>query len=377
MVVIIVIVLTNINIFFQIDLNQTDLKCNDDNSYSDYHDYYNDYYHYDNNSQTALTVSENEILLSSSTWKNSSLELVWKVDDKAIPYNCEAVFIYEQLIHATVGHQQVLTEKIDTHCSSDTSKNPHQVTVLVPATNLLPGKIYRYCLLLLERGSGDDEAFLPGCSEPLKLSRPGQNVSTITDLPNINSLTAGGDDNSLIVYTRVETTSSVPCTYSVIVISERTIIQTKQLNCSEARYEFQSLNYGKQYTACASPVNEASSRDLKNLEHILLESKNVSSLLATKFSSCTSPVLLEDTRSNRWTSGPWLTLLFTLPGLAFIVTLYVLGRRVWKGGGVPWRWDPRAHKSAKYFLYTGETTTTPSTSLDPLPAEISENTTRV
>ena len=354
------------------ELNDDELRC----SVEDDHDYYLDEYYHDDGNAPVPKISKAEVILLSLRWKQKGLELMWQIDDQAIPYSCEAVFIYQHVPAAPDGFHQLLTEKVDANCSSDTAVNPHRIEMVVPTGNLISGNVYRYCLLLLVRGTGDMEGFLPGCSEPLQLSMPIKIITKSGSHNRIGTITAGSLNGTMVVQTRVESVS-FPCTYTVVLVSNTSIVASRQLNCSESRHEFLSLIEGKKYTSCADIDNSASAtRDFHALEHKLKKSENVSEVLHSSFSICTPPIQLEKPPSGNSSSGPWFILLFTLPGLVLIITLYLIGRRVWKGGGMRWKWDPRANKSAKYFLYTGETTT-PSVSLDPLPEDCTENTTRV
>lgn len=361
--------------FLQIELKKTQLVCFDE-SYHDYNDYYHDYYHDEALAEDTpgIRFSDATITLRAAQWVHRErpepvpgkdgmylgIELIWQVDERAIPYTCDAVFVY-QLVHGTAGAQQVLAIKIGANCSSAKSPNPHRVSVTVPAEDLTPGAIYRYCLVLLERGTGDQDAFLPGCSEPLLLSEApsGQRGGG----GRVTSLTAGGVGRALVVHTRVD--SDGPCTYTLAVVAGQRLAATRQLNCSDARHEFPALNAG-QYIACASPDLPGATHDLAHLEHRLKASQNISVALQQDFAICTPVISFVPYREPEMGVGPLLTLLFTLPGLALVVTLYVIARRVWRGGGIPFRWDPRTQKSGKYFLYTGEAPT-PSLSMDPLP----------
>lgn len=372
----------------QIELTKAQLVCFEE-SYHDYHDYYHDYYHDEALTEDApgIRFSDATISLRVAHWvhqktpqtvppKDSDrdvylgVELIWQVDERAIPYTCDAVFVY-QLVQGTTGSKEVLAMKVGANCSSTESPNPHRVTVTVPAEALMPGVTYRYCLVLLERGTGDQEAFLPGCSEPLLLSEAPSGVEQHRG--RVTSLTAGGVGQALVVHTRVD--GEGPCTYTLAVVAGHRLAATRQLNCTEARHEFPALNAG-QYVACASPDLPGATHDLGHLEHRLKAAKNVSEALQQDFSVCTPAISFVPYRETEVVVGPLLTLLFTLPGLALVVTLYVIARKVWCGGGVPWRWDPRTQKSGKYFLYTGEAAT-PSLSMDPLPADTPQTTTPV
>lgn len=372
----------------QIELTKPQLVCFED-SYHDYHDYYHDYYHDEALTEDApgIRFSDATISLRGAQWLHQStseskattdaekdsylgVELIWQVDERAIPYTCDAVFVY-QLVHGTAGAQEVLAMKVGANCSSNESTNPHRVSVTVPTEALVPGATYRYCLVLLERGTGDQEAFLPGCSEPLLLSEAPSGAAQRQG--RVTSLTAGGVGRALVVHTRVE--GEGPCTYTLAVVAGHRLAATRQLNCTEARHEFPALNAG-QYVACASPDLPGTSHELGRLEHRLKVAQNVSAALQQNFAVCTPAISFVPYREPEVGVGPLITLLFTLPGLALVVTLYVIARRVWCGGGVPWRWDPRTQKSGKYLLYTGEDAT-PSLSMDPLPADTPQTTTPV
>lgn len=356
------------NFLLQVDLNITDLTC-----IKEVPDYYHDEGDYEE--LYDIRLSDAEVSLQEASWIADVVQLVWRVDQRALPYTCHAVHIYEIEDFEGSTHP-ILAEKLEVNCSSEKQVNPHQVVVTVPGTLLRPGGVYRYCLVLLEHGADDEERFLPGCSEalPLKDSPAATTLAPTEDTrepqgAKVTSLTAGNMGMSLVVQTRVSSTSRAPCSYSVFVVLGRTLAASNQLNCSEPRQTFLSLAPGE-YVVCVQPQTNQE-ETLEYLRKELKEADNITETLFIKFPACTTVQLREEPRSN-WYSGPLLTLLFTIPGLALIITLYVIGRRVWKGGGVPWRWDPRATKRAKYFLYTGETTT-PTVSLDPLPVPVPES----
>ncbi|KAF2362593.1 Leucine-rich repeat [Trinorchestia longiramus] len=353
-----------------VELKAEELTCSDHNS--DYHDFYSDYYH--DAATQDYTLSNAEVSLQVSRWTTSGLQLIWKVDERALPYACEAVFVYE-VYKLPYDSRELLTEKVDANCSSQSQRDPERVSVTIPGDILQVGSTYKYCLVLLEYGTSDQEGFLPGCSEPLLLAAQPLNLpAQSSPPPEVNSLTAGGQGGVLVVHTRIRS-SETPCTYTVVVVRSRTIAASRQLNCSEARHTFLDLTPG-QYTACVAPDSATSiPHNLLALEHLLHATDNATHALHSTFPACTPLTELQHS-SRSWQSEPLAILLFTLPGLALIITLYIIGRRVWRGGGVPWKWDPRANKSAKYFLYTGETNT-PSVSLDPLPSSTPETTTRV
>ena len=126
--------------------------------------------------------------------------------------------MYEVISTTDDKTHQVLTEKVSTNCTSDISRDPYRVAVTIPGSILVPGSTYSYCLVLLERGTGDQEAFLPGCSEALLLAAPAGSLFSSDDFstkPEITSFTAGDVNGNLVVHTRFEG-SPRPCTYTLI-----------------------------------------------------------------------------------------------------------------------------------------------------------------
>ncbi|KAA0191005.1 hypothetical protein HAZT_HAZT007101 [Hyalella azteca] len=65
-------------------LEAEELKCAEDSSFHDYQDFYSDYYH--DAATQGMRMSEAEISLQMSRWTDAGLQLVWKVDEKALPY---------------------------------------------------------------------------------------------------------------------------------------------------------------------------------------------------------------------------------------------------------------------------------------------------
>ncbi|XP_076063054.1 uncharacterized protein LOC143038054 isoform X2 [Oratosquilla oratoria] len=366
-------------------------------------DYYHDYYHDDAavDEPTDLRLSSAKIQLETFRWLGSAekgtdsdgegpgVELTWRVDESALPYVCDAVFVYEMVEHQEQLYQQ-LSEKVYFNCSSESLPNPNRVVVMVPGDLLLPGGTYYYCLVIREKGTSDDESFIFECSEPLPLSVPpsatppswqhtrlndtADAAATTQAYPtttgaDLSVMTAQQAGAALVVHTRV-LGGEASCRYHVVVLQKenediwKVAARQQQLNCSRSRLAFVDLRPAT-YTACATlrAPNPA-------LQDILTASSNGTRVLLESFPACSAPVDLISTGL-----GPLLTLVFTLPGLVLIVTLYIIVRRVWKGGGVLWRWDSHRRKPAKYFLYTGEDDTK-SVSLEDLP-EPPETTTKV
>lgn len=312
------------------------------------------------------TSNPDKIQLQGANWVNDEVQLVWHINEQVSAYTCQGVHIYEIENMGTRTHQ-ILTEKLKVNCSSQVLLDPHHIVINVPSTVVQTGNVYRYCLVLIETSkSKDDENFLPGCSEPLLLNDPSKDLVDKIQETKITSLTAGIMGMSLVVQTRLNTYSD-PCFYHVYIISKSLIKTYRQLNCSNSRYTFTSMDTGF-YTICATTEEQKSHLGkLNDLANDLSKSPNISETLTGSFPICTTVELREAPRSRR-VIEPLVILLFTLPGLALLLTLYILSRRVWKVGGriVFWRWDSRTSKRAKYFLYIGENST-PSTSLDPIP----------
>ncbi|XP_063216385.1 protein slit-like [Bacillus rossius redtenbacheri] len=109
-----------------------------------------------------------QVALRAFQYDGATISTVWAVSPAAMPYTCDNLFVYEE-----VDSHEVLAESSPLQCNSSTLADPHLLPVSLPAGGFLPGRQYRYCLVLLVGGDSSDEVSLGlGCSDMLLLAAP-------------------------------------------------------------------------------------------------------------------------------------------------------------------------------------------------------------
>lgn len=199
----------------------------------------------------AEPVAKAQVTLKDFKYDGVSVWLQWEVDSKAVPYTCDAIFVYEE-----EGANEVLLESNPLKCNSSESKNPLVLNVTVPgATDLQMNHRYRYCVVLLEAGRSDELSLVLGCSEVMPLV-PNVKMKPRTEIPEVvptitsvqaNLTTYGSLSMQVSLY------PSRDCILNVAILQQGTVLSQRRINCSEPKYVFVGLHDGP-YRVCANII---------------------------------------------------------------------------------------------------------------------------
>lgn len=176
--------------------------------------------------------------------------LVWEVQEAAVPYSCDAIFVYEE-----EGPNEVLVGTTPLSCNSSLMQDPGALSVAVPnSENLLPGHKYRYCVVLLQSSEAvqDDLFLVLGCSDVIPL------VDNTTDLaehfppsppPNVTSIFTSVTQDGLTVAIAVNPRNN--CEVNLAVFQNNALLTQKKVNCTNSIFTFGGL-MGDSYRVCAN-----------------------------------------------------------------------------------------------------------------------------
>jgi hypothetical protein len=190
-----------------------------------------------------LPVSTAKINLSSIFFDGFRIALDWSVETTAIPYTCDALFVYEE-----VGVHEVLVESNPVHCNSSESNNPGTINLALPSLDLQQGHKYRYCLVLYVATSSPDSDELElalGCSDAIALipSAVAPKASRLEKLEaNITS------ERTVAVESYVQWPGQ-DCILSVAVYASGAAVAQQSTNCSSPKIIFANLPPGP-YQVC-------------------------------------------------------------------------------------------------------------------------------
>lgn len=186
------------------------------------------------------------------------VSLQWNVGDTAIPYSCDAIFVYEE-----EGANEILLESNTLKCNSTMLDDPQLLNVTVPnSESLQTGHRYRYCLVLLPSGLLTDELSLVlGCSDVIPLIQNKNHGSSTTPTPTpvvskypkVLAIQANlTNHGSLAIEVNVFKPNSA-CEINVAILEQGAVLSQKHLNCSLPHYTFVGMQEGP-YRVCANIV---------------------------------------------------------------------------------------------------------------------------
>lgn len=196
-------------------------------------------------------IAKSQVTLQEFKYDGISVSLHWKVDAKAIPYTCDAIFVYEE-----EGANEVLLESNPLRCNSSELTDPLLLNVTVPgATDLQFGHRYRYCIVLLESGKTDELSLVLGCSDVIPLV-PNIKMNIRKEykeiLPRITSVQANLTTyGSLSLQVGLYPTKE--CILNIAILQQGSLLSQRRINCSEPKYVFVGLHEGP-YRVCANVV---------------------------------------------------------------------------------------------------------------------------
>ncbi|XP_018325078.1 leucine-rich repeats and immunoglobulin-like domains protein 1 [Agrilus planipennis] len=199
------------------------------------------------------------IHLRSFSFDGSKIVLEWYVEEEAIPYTCDALFVYEE-----DGSKEVLLESNPLKCNSSNLKDPRLLDVTVPNSfELSLGNRYRFCVVLLESATRSDELSLAlGCSDvlPLLPNAPHKRAKPSPTAPTIQ--TTFTSDGTLTV--NVDVNRSENCEVHLALFQTKgALYQKKVMKCRNDRYIFENLDEDV-YTLCINLLKPNNNRDFKN-----------------------------------------------------------------------------------------------------------------
>ncbi|KAF5305098.1 hypothetical protein FQA39_LY09360 [Lamprigera yunnana] len=190
------------------------------------------------------------INLKNFYYDGDTIVLQWNVEEKAVPYTCDAIFVYEE-----EGPNEVLLESTPLKCNSSYLDDPKVLNVTVPnSSQLIQGSNYRYCVVLLESAhSADDLSLVLGCSDVMSLNNDATAVSKRDDsnIPNVTAVFASIKTNGLKVAVVINPQYS--CELDVAVFKNSGLIAQKRLNCNSPVYIFEGF-CDNSYKVCANIV---------------------------------------------------------------------------------------------------------------------------
>lgn len=196
-------------------------------------------------------VAKSQVTLQNFRYDGMTVSLQWKVDPNAVPYTCDAIFVYEE-----EGANEVLLESNPLKCNSSELKEPLELNVTVPGVaDLQYAHRYRYCVVLLESNKSDELSLVLGCSDVIPLIpnvklNPRKEPKEIP--PRITSVQA-----NLTTYGKLSLQvglyPSKECMLNIAVLQQGTLLSQTRINCSEPRYVFVGLHNGP-YRVCANVV---------------------------------------------------------------------------------------------------------------------------
>ncbi|KAK5649124.1 hypothetical protein RI129_004016 [Pyrocoelia pectoralis] len=194
------------------------------------------------------------INLQNFYYDGDQIILQWNVEEKALPYTCDAIFVYEE-----EGPNEVLYESTPLKCNSSQLDDPKVLNVTVPnSSQLVEGRNYRYCVVLLESAlSSDDLSLVLGCSDvmPLKVHLEANSTqSTVTNLPNVTAIFASIKQDGLKVAVVVKPKYS--CELDVAVFRNSGLLAQKRLSCNSPVYVFEGF-CDNSYKVCANIVQSS------------------------------------------------------------------------------------------------------------------------
>nr|CAD7607359.1 unnamed protein product [Timema genevievae] len=203
-----------------------------------------------------------QVMLRSFQYDGAIITLVWHVEVAALPYSCDNLFVYEE-----IGSHEVLIESNPLRCNSSDVADSQVLPVSFPSEGYLPGRRYRYCVVLLVGGGAtSDEMVLGlGCSDviPLVLTtsqfearsepvfRPGLSSISIASL-HANVTSAGTMLVGVQIWNQVP--SQPKCLLTAAVFAAGALVVQRHFNCSVPHVAIPGLSAGP-YRVCVSIGN--------------------------------------------------------------------------------------------------------------------------
>ena len=276
----------------------------------DYYEYYTE--NYQEGSGRFLSSSDIYLLHSEYNQSSKHLDLVWRVQEAAIPYTCGQLHIFEESDSEGV----VLVTHDTLACDDDKQKGKTLITSLnIEDYGLSMNNPYIICISLVQ-----NQTVIPGCSGSLSVTNHDQvSIHSLEEQSSITALHANVSiDHSINIFlhTRVPSTMVNACKVHVSVglpVSLPTVLSLRTFNCSISKYVLADIPVHNYYNICAVLQVEESHPDKQEVLDILSHSGQCMIV--------STPSIRYHTRSVQ---PLLLTLIFLSIGIACLTVLYFI-----------------------------------------------------
>ena len=258
-------------------------------------------------------LSSTDIHLLHSEYNQSShhLDLVWSVQEAAIPYKCGQLHVFEES-----DSEGVVLVTHDTLACDDDKEDKILITSLnLKKYGLTMNKPYIICISLVQ-----NQSVIPGCSGSLSVTNHDQvSVHSLEEQSSITSLHANvtmDHSISIFLHTRVPSSMVHACKVHVSVglpVSPPTVLSLRSFNCSVSKYVFADIPVHNYYNICAVLQVEESQPDKQEVINFLSHSGQCMIV--------SSPSIRYHTRSVQ---PLLLTLIFLSIGIVCLTVLYFI-----------------------------------------------------
>ncbi|XP_071053500.1 leucine-rich repeats and immunoglobulin-like domains protein 1 [Onthophagus taurus] len=229
-----------------IDINLKDLLCGEEEE-----------------NQSPIKIKIN---LENYIFNGEEIFLQWFIEEKAAPYSCDAIFVYED-----EGDNEVLLESNDLKCNSTNMLDSRFLNVTVPnVKNLIQNHKYRYCVVLIGSPQNTDElSLILGCSEIIPLIK---NVNVNPTLhqelyknQHISPKVIGIDANftsigNLAINVNIQPIKNQKqCELNIVIfeLDDFNVLFQHKINCSSPKYTFSGLQ-DNSYKICVNIIYNSS-----------------------------------------------------------------------------------------------------------------------
>lgn len=190
-----------------------------------------------------IRLSSAQVQFVSAELEGSSvLHTVWNVDSATLPYNCDAILVYE-----LSEEHETLLDSYPVRCHSDEEQSVSKELSLTVklSDNMKPDGQYRLCLVLFEGGHDDEASLLPGCSHSMNWQAlKGDSSAEEPASQQTTQITAFyanvSAPQSVSVFSRIPD-ASVHCQFTVVVFEGQRLLARQRLNCSVTSFTFGQL----------------------------------------------------------------------------------------------------------------------------------------
>merc|ERR1711892_854033 len=278
----------------------------------DYYEYYSE--NTQEGSGTFLSSSEIHLLHSEYNQSSHHLDLVWRVEEEALPYKCGQLHVFEE----SESEGVVLVTHDTLVCNDDNEDTTLLVSLDMENYHLSLTKTYIICISLVQ-----NQSVIPGCSGPISVSNHDQvSIHSLEEQSSITSLHANMSlEHAISVYlhTIVPTSMAHACRVHVSVglpVLLPTVLSVRTFNCSVSEYFLADIPAHSYYNVCAVLQVEESHPDEQEVLD-LLSQHGQCMIIST-------PYVRYESRS---VLPLMLTLVFLALGIACLTILYIIVKR--------------------------------------------------